>query len=397
MSLIDWLILALVVLLAIRGFSAGLISGVFSLVGLGVGAYLGSRLAGYLVQAEADFAAYYSFILLLSALFFAGVGRALAGGIGGRIGASIRRVPGIGPGLGALDGVGGAALGAAVGLLFVWVLGVFALQGPLPPSARESVENSEVLSTMDESLPSGFLLDTVANLTPLPRIEGPRPEVAEPELPEPGGNSEGIENASRSVVQIVASGGSGYGSGSSGSGWVAAPDTVVTNAHVVAENDQVSVRPEGAWQGYGAEVVAVDPTNDVAILEVDGLDLPALPVAEPEPGESVAIVGYPFGGPLDVEPGRIGGTSQAVTRDAHGNGPVSRYITSIRGEANPGNSGGPAVNQEGEVVGTVFASAGYDDAAYAIPPSVVAEQLVVAQSRVAATTNPFSILWEMAA
>ena len=173
MSLLDWLIVVLVVLLAVRGFSAGFISGAFSLAGLGAGAYLGSRLARYLVQSEPDFAAYSSFVLLLSALFLAGLGRAVAGSIGGRIGASVRRVPGIGPILGALDGVGGAALGAAVGLLFVWVAGVFALQGPLPQFAREPVEDSEVLLAMNDRLPAGFVLDTVAGLDPMPEIEGP--------------------------------------------------------------------------------------------------------------------------------------------------------------------------------------------------------------------------------
>jgi S1-C subfamily serine protease len=107
-----------------------------------------------------------------------------------------------------------------------------------------------------------------------------------------------------------------------------------------------------------------------------------------EPGEPVAILGHPYGGPLDAEPGRVGGTSQAITGDAYGNGPVSRYVTSIRGEANPGNSGGPAVNREGEVVGTVFASARYGDVAYAIPPSVVAEQIDAAESRIASASGP---------
>ena len=400
MSLLDWLIVALLVLFAIRGFSAGFVAGAFSLVGLGLGAYLGSRLAVSLVQAETDLAAYTPFILLAGALVFASLGRLLAGAVGGRIGGAIRRVPGIGPGIGVLDGVGGAALGAAVGLLFVWVVGVFALQSPLPGAVRGAVERSEVLSTIDERLPSGFLLDTVASLDPMPEIEGPRPDVAEPEFPGQSnrqGVAQGIEDASQSVVQVVATGGSGYGSGSSGSGWVAAPELVVTNAHVIAGNERVAVRQEDAWRGYEAEVVAVDRTSDVAVLEVDGLNLPALPVAEPEPGESVAILGYPFGGPLDAEPGRVGGTSGVVTRDASGNGPVSRYVTSIRGEANPGNSGGPAVNGDGEVVGTVFASAGYGDTAYAIPPTVVAEQLDVAQSRVASTANLPTTLQEAAA
>ena len=397
MSLLDWLIMALVLLLAVRGFFAGFVFGAFSLVSLGLGAYLGSRLAVSLLRAETDFAAYAPFVLLAGALVFAALGRLLSGAVGSRIGASVRRVPG----LGTLDGAGGAVLGAMVGLLFAWVVGAFALQGPLPQSVRGPVERSEVLSAMNERLPSGFLLDAVASLDPMPRIEGPRPEVAEPALPDRGG----VEDAAQSVVQVVATGGSGYGYGSGGSGWVAAPDLVVTNAHVVAGSDRVAVRQEGAWRGYEAEVVSVDPGNDVAVLAVDGLGLPALPSAAPEAGEPVAILGYPYGGPLDAEAGRVGGTSQAITGDAYGNGPVSRYVTSIRGEANPGNSGGPAVNREGEVVGTVFASAGYGNVAYAIPPSVVAEQLDVAESRVASgtsqenasTTNPVTRARETAA
>jgi len=391
-SLLDGLIAALVLLLAVRGFSAGFVSGAFSLVGLGVGAYLGSRMAVSLLRAETDIVSYTPFVLLAGTLVFAALGRLLTGAVGGRIGASVRRVPGIGT----LDGVGGAVLGTAVGLLFAWIAGTFALQGPPPEPARQLAERSEILSAMNERLPSSYLLDVVASLDLMPRIEGPRPEVAEPALPD----RSGVEDAAQSVVQVVAIGGSGYGYGSGGSGWVAAPNLVVTNAHVVAGSDWVAVRQEGTWRSYEAEVVSVDPGNDVAVLVVEGLDLPALQSAEPEPGEPVAILGYPYGGPLDAESGRVGGTFSVIARGAYGGGPVSRYATSIRAEADPGNSGGPAVNREGEVVGTVFASAAYGEVAYAIPPSVVTEQLDVAQSRVASasgasqenasTTNPMT-------
>ena len=363
MSVLDWLIAALVVLFAVRGFSAGFISGAFSLL-----------------RAETDLVGYAPFVLLAGTLVFAALGRLLAGAVGGRISTSVRRVPGIGT----LDGAGGAVLGTAVGLLFAWIAGTFALQGPLPEPVRQLAERSEILSAMNERLPSSFLLDVVASLDQMPRIEGPRPEVAEPALPD----RDGVEDAAQSVVQVVATGGSGYGYGSGGSGWVAAPNLVVTNAHVVAGSSQVAVRPEGAWRGYEAEVVSLDPGNDVAVLAVDGLALPALPSAEPEPGERVAILGYPYGGPLDAEAGRIGGTSSVVSRDAYGGGPLSRYVTSIRADADPGNSGGPAVNREGEVVGTVFASAEYGDVAYAIPPPVVAEQLDAAESRIASASGP---------
>jgi S1-C subfamily serine protease len=376
-SLLDWLIVALVLLFTVRGFSAGFVSGAFTLVGLGLGAYLGSRLAISLLRTETDLVGYAPFVLLAGTLIFAALGSLLAGAVGGRIGASVRCVPGIGT----LDGAGGAVLGAAVGVLFVWIAGTFALQGPLPQYVRQPAERSEILSALNERLPSGSLLEVVTSLDPMPRIEGQRPEVAQPAPPDRGG----VEDAAQSVVQVVVIGGSGYGS--AGSGWVAAPNLVVTNAHVVAGSNRVVVRPEGAWRGHEAEVVSVDPGNDVAVLAVDGLGLPALPSAEPEPGEPVAILGYPYGGPLDAEAGRVEGTSSVVSRDAYGGGPVSRYVTTISAEADPGNSGGPAVNREGQVVGTVFASAGYGDVAYSIPPSVVAEQLHAAESRIASASG----------
>lgn len=182
-------------------------------------------------------------------------------------------------------------------------------------------------------------------------------------------------------MQIIGTGGSGYGS--SGSGWVAAPELVITNAHVIAGSDRVAVRPEDSWGRLEARVVSVDRRNDVAFLEVDGLDLPALPLDDPTPGEPVAMLGHPYGGPLAAEAGRVGGTSPIVSRDAYGGEPVSRYVTSIRGEARPGNSGGPVVNSEGEAVATVFAArADYGQVAYAIPSGVIREQLDQAQSRV---------------
>lgn len=171
MSVLDWVIAALVLLLGVRGFHVGFVSGALSLAGLGFGAYLGSRLAYSMVRAETDLAAYAPLILLLGALIFAGIGRALAGAVGGRVGSSLRRVPA----MGALDGVGGAALGATAALLFAWVLGTFVLQGPLPQPVQEPVERSEILGAVNERLPSDFLLETIARMDPLPRIEGPQP------------------------------------------------------------------------------------------------------------------------------------------------------------------------------------------------------------------------------
>ena len=73
-------------------------------------------------------------------------------------------------------------------------------------------------------------------------------------------------------------------------------------------------------------------------------------------GTPGAILGYPENGPFDVQPGRIGRTQNVITQNAYGQGPVSRLLTPLRGLVRPGNSGGPLVNADGQVLTTVFAA-----------------------------------------
>jgi S1-C subfamily serine protease len=132
---------------------------------------------------------------------------------------------------------------------------------------------------------------------------------------------------------------------------------VVTNAHVVAGEEDTVVQVGGLQPGLAAVPIAFDPTNDVAVLRVPGLAQPALPLAvDPPAGRAAAILGYPKDGPFDVRPGRIGQTQSVVTQDAYGRGPVSRVLTPLRGLVRPGNSGGPMVDGRGRVVTTVFAA-----------------------------------------
>src|SRR4029079_10589189 len=102
--------------------------------------------------------------------------------------------------------------------------------------------------------------------------------------------------------------------------------------------------------------VAFDSRNDIAVLRVFGLTARPLPLVDPAPNTSVAIVGYPENGPLDAAPGRIGSTRTVFSDNAYGDGPVSRTVTSLSGEVRHGNSGGPAVNAAGAVETTVFAA-----------------------------------------
>ena len=87
-----------------------------------------------------------------------------------------------------------------------------------------------------------------------------------------------------------------------GSGWVAAPEEVVTNAHVVAGEDDTTVKLDGGDE-LDAQAIAFDPHNDVAVLRVPGLAAPALRLRmQGVVGEQVAILGYPQNGPFRASP-----------------------------------------------------------------------------------------------
>ncbi|HEY8583764.1 MAG TPA: trypsin-like peptidase domain-containing protein, partial [Capillimicrobium sp.] len=280
----------------------------------------------------------------------------------------------------------GAALSAAVVLVVAWVAGAAALQVPGQPDVRRTVQQSSVLRTLNDVLPpSGPILNALARFDPLPAIRGPRADVAPPRAaiardPE-------VAAAAGSVVRVL---GTACGLGVSGSGWVAADGTVVTNAHVVAGQDDTTVEVRGEGDALDAEAIAFDTDNDVAVLRVDGLAAPALAVRDGAPaGTQAALLGFPENGPYDVRPARLGAQQRALAQDAYGRGPVTREIVPLRGLVRHGNSGGPLVDGEGRVVGTVFAStvgAG-DEGGYAVPSSVVAGVLARAAAREGATVS----------
>jgi S1-C subfamily serine protease len=183
------------------------------------------------------------------------------------------------------------------------------------------------------------------------------------------------------VVKIL---GTACGVGVEGSGWVAEAGVVVTNAHVIAGQQDTRVLPEGEEPGLPAVAIAFDPRNDLALLRVGGLDVPPLPLAgEAEPGELGAILGFPLNGPFDVRAGRLGQTRSVVSQDAYGRGPVRREVVSLRGAVRSGNSGGPMVDGRGRVVTTIFAATTSGPrGGYGVPNGVTREALAGARGPV---------------
>ncbi len=376
MNALDLFILLFVVFLVWRGSRTGFLAGALSLVGVVLGAALGSRIVPALLEGDGDLV-FGSVITLASIVAFAVLGDILARAASGFLHEKIE-----GATSEALDRAGGALLGVALSLTLVWVAATFALGTPLLSSLHPTMQESTVLGALNRAMPSTLLTQAVSRLDPIPSFRGPKADVADPNQ-EITKDPEILAATSR-VVRVS---GVACGYGIEGSGWVAAPDLVVTNAHVVAGEISTQVQPEGNGLPLPARVMAFDEKNDIAVLRVDDLRLEPLPLAEPRGSEPVALLGFPENGPFDIRAGRVGETTRVISNDAYNRGPVERTVTSFKGFVRPGNSGGPAVNEDGEVVATVFASrADSDDAGYGIPSSLIKQLVDLAQER----RNPVS-------
>jgi Trypsin-like peptidase domain/Colicin V production protein len=376
---LDWIIVAFTVLMATWGYAQGLIIGALSLIGFAGGAILGSRLGPMLLD-EGSSSPYAPLSALVGALLVGGVLASLAEVLGFHL---RRRLP---DGLGLVDGVGGALLVGCLGLFLAWVGGAVALQTPGARELREPIQRSKILGELNEALPpSGPLIQALARFDPFPRIEGPEADVAAPNSRV--ARDPDVRRAGASVVKVL---GTACGLGVQGSGWVAGEGIVVTNAHVVAGQDDTDVQLGGEGDREDAQAIWFDSRNDLAILRVPGLSgaRPLRLRVEAKPGTAAAILGFPGNGPYQVRPGRLGQTETVVTQDAYGRGPVERPITTLRGLVESGNSGGPAVDTAGRVLTTIFAASvsGSRPSGFGVPGPIVRDALD--QAREPVDTGP---------
>jgi S1-C subfamily serine protease len=264
--------------------------------------------------------------------------------------------------------------------VLAWALGVVALQLPGQTKLRREVQQSLILRRLNRILPPSTVLRALARFDPFPSITGPQAQVRPPDprvlrLP-------GVRAAAPSVVKVV---GTACGLGVEGSGWVAAAETVVTAAHVVAGERDTAVRPFGSSGSLEARVVAFNPRDDVAVLRVPRLRARALRLVDARPGRAVAVLGYPLDGAFAAVPGRVGATQRVITQDAYGR-PTARTVTTLRANVRHGDSGGPAVDASGAVETTVFAARVGGGAGFGVPSSAVRTALATADGAV--STGP---------
>jgi S1-C subfamily serine protease len=203
----------------------------------------------------------------------------------------------------------------------------------------------------------------------------PRP-IGEPaKLPTQKQANAAGRRAQASMVRIVVP---ACGGTQLGSGWIAGEDTVVTNAHVVSGGDDLTVQdPAGDHPGT---VVVFDPREDVAVIHVEGLTGPSLPleIEERERGTKGATLGYPGarGGDLVIKRAAVQAQYQAVGRDIYGRSDAEREVYELHAAVRQGDSGGPFVLATGEVAGVVFAAATTDDqTGYALTAAEVQDEI----------------------
>ncbi len=156
-----------------------------------------------------------------------------------------------------------------------------------------------------------------------------------------------------------------------GSGFIVSADGIIlTNAHVVADATQVTVKLTDKRE-FTAKVVGIDKPTDVAVIKIDASDLPTVPLGDPsdtQVGEWVLAIGAPFGFENSVTAGIVSAKSRSL--------PDEGYVPFIQTDVaiNPGNSGGPLLNLKGEVIGInsqIYSrSGGYQGLSFAIPINV---------------------------
>lgn len=356
MNFVDLLLLLMLGFAAYRGFRQGALSQVAAFggaaVGLVLGAILALRIAPRFVEEPGPALALMTLGLLL---LFIALGQAAGVAVGTRLRRAVHVAGGA-----AVDRTAGIAVGVTGVLITIWLVGSVLLQGPIPLIAKQ-VRQSFIVAAVSNTMPAppdvfgrvGSYLDHQGFPTVFSGLGG---AIAPPVDPPSRGAVAAAQRAGvPSTLQIV---GLACGGVSSGSGFVTSPGFVVTNAHVVAGAESLSVRDRNGE--YDARPIHVDTDVDLAVLRVPDLAAPAIEwVGEPS-GRSTegATLGFPGGQrEMDVKPASVRSRSEAVGRDIYGRGRVTREVLTLSAGVQRGDSGGPFVTRNGRVGGVVFAAA----------------------------------------
>ncbi|CAB0534636.1 hypothetical protein BKD74_11035 [Corynebacterium diphtheriae] len=365
---VDAAIVIALVIAIFTGWRQGAVSSVLSTLGVVAGLICGAAVAPF-VMGLTEHVALRFLLALGTVILLVGVGNL----VGGILGAQLRdhflwkKTMWI-------DSAIGSVFQALATLLVAWLVSIPLATG-LSGGISQGIKNSEILGFVDHGAPSQLSalpskISAMLNESGLPplvspfmekqhssQVEAPAIKVSDTAL---------VERLRPSVIHVL-----GESEECSrrlmGSGFVVDATHVMTNAHVVAGTQRVSL--DTVVGMVDATVVYYNPQLDIAVLEAEGLNLPALQWAtEPaETGADAIVMGFPESGPFEAAPARISDRIIIAGPDIYANGRVERESYTARGSIRQGNSGGPMVDAEGNVIGVVFgASVDATDIGYAL-------------------------------
>jgi S1-C subfamily serine protease len=376
-SLVDVVVLVVVALAAVQGLRLGAIVQVLSFGGFLIGLYLGALLAsrtvtwGHVQSTRTALA----LVTLLGIATLCGVAGRILGNL------AFRRVHrGV---LGTVDSALGVVVAVVASLLAAWLL-ANTLVNTDSLSLNASIDRSKIIRSLDNVLPAPP--SVFSRVQSFLSAQGFPPVFAQlaPESAGPVALPGGVQinaaaaHAEASTVKII---GDGCGQIQEGSGFVVGPGVVVTNAHVVAGIAHPMV--QAGTSLLATTVIYFDPAYDLSVLRVSGLDEPVLPLdaAQVDRGVQAAVLGYPGGGPFEAGPAGIMAAFEAEGRDIYGQGLTVRNVYEIQARVRPGNSGGPLVQLDGQVIGVVFSrSTTNGDIGYALASPGVLSRVRQAES-----------------
>ena len=364
-------------LFAVSGYRQGFVVGVLSFIGFLGGGVLGARLAPAVAATGPLEGLPRTAVGLVVVFVAATLGQVVATVVGAAVRKRLTWRPAR-----QVDAFAGAAVSVVSLLLVSWLVGRAVASSPYEALSSQ-VQRSVVLGAVDGLVPdSGRRLFTslrdLVDERGFPEVfeQLRRPDVTDVAPPDPGLAASPVVKRARPSVLKITGEATDCGKRIEGSGFVYAPERVMTNAHVVAGVTRPMVEvAEGEL--LRATVVLFDPGRDLAVLAVPGLRRPALAfnTRTAEPGAGAIVVGYPKDGPFRPNSARISADQDARGLDIYGEQTVVREIYALRGLVEQGNSGGPLLDLKGRVYGVIFAAAADDkNVGYALTAQEVASQ-----------------------